>query len=103
MSIREEPDGRILFHCFAGCNKEDILAACGMEWADVMPERVGHHAPAVKQPFSAVAALNHMHQEACVMIQMANVIKAGGRITKQERERLIATTGKLAEIIGMCR
>jgi len=30
-------------------------------------------------------------------------LKAGGRVSKQDRERLIQTTGKIAEVIGMCR
>lgn len=33
-----EKDGKILFHCFAGCNTADILKAKGLEWADIMPE-----------------------------------------------------------------
>ncbi len=104
LSIKEEPDGRVLFHCFAGCDKQAILDACGMEWADVMPERLsGHMHVAVKNPFSAMQALHHMHMEACFMLQVANVLKAGGRINKQDRERLVLTTGKLAEVIGMCR
>jgi hypothetical protein len=104
LSIKEEPDGRVLFHCFAGCDKEDILAACGMDWQDVMPERaISHGLPAVKNPFSAMQALNHLHMEACFMLQASNILKAGGRISRQDRERLVQTTAKLAEVIGMCR
>lgn len=35
-------DGRVLLNCFAGCRAEDILAALGLEWADLFegePER----------------------------------------------------------------
>jgi len=104
LSIKEEPDGRVLFHCFAGCDKQSILDACGLTWADVMPERLdGHRIAPIRNPFSAMQALSHLHMEACYMLQMANVLKAGGRVSKQDRERLIQTTGKIAEVIGMCR
>ena len=34
LSVREGKDGRLLLHCFAGCEFRDILAAVGMTEAD---------------------------------------------------------------------
>lgn len=41
LSIKDVGDGRILVHCHAGCETEDVLAAVGLSFRDVMPERVG--------------------------------------------------------------
>ena len=38
LSIRLTHD-RILLHCHAGCDVEDILRAIGATWADICPER----------------------------------------------------------------
>lgn len=38
LSLRETTDGRILIHCFAGCPTENILAALGLTWRDLMPQ-----------------------------------------------------------------
>ncbi len=41
LAIKECSDGRVLVHCFAGCEVEDVLDAVGLQFADVMPEKVG--------------------------------------------------------------
>jgi hypothetical protein len=38
LSIRDTGE-RILLHCFAGCDAEDVLAAVNMTWADLYPDR----------------------------------------------------------------
>lgn len=35
LSIRETDDGRILIHCFAGCETESVLDAVGLEFSDL--------------------------------------------------------------------
>jgi hypothetical protein len=44
LSLRETRDGRILVHCFGGCSTLEILQVCGLEMADIMPERITHNA-----------------------------------------------------------
>lgn len=39
LSIRETPDGRVLLYCFAGCTTEAVLAALGLSFNDLFPER----------------------------------------------------------------
>ncbi|MFC5577524.1 hypothetical protein ACFPOA_05765 [Lysobacter niabensis] len=34
-----ESHGRILVHCFAGCQGDEVLAAVGLRWADLHPPR----------------------------------------------------------------
>ena len=41
LSIGEGHDGRILLHCWAGCETRDILAALGLQWSDLFPARAG--------------------------------------------------------------
>jgi hypothetical protein len=36
--IREDANNRIVLNCFAGCPKEDVVAALGITLADLMPE-----------------------------------------------------------------
>ncbi len=39
LSIRETDEGKVLLHCFVGCSNDDVLAALGLEWADLYPDR----------------------------------------------------------------
>ncbi len=46
LSIREAEDGRVLIHCFAGCEASDVVAAVGLTLADLFPKgpsRPGNH------------------------------------------------------------
>lgn len=43
LSIRETDDGRVLVHCFAGCDVLDVLAAAGLQITDLFPARLGQH------------------------------------------------------------
>ena len=64
LAIKEEDDGRILLHCFAGCETENVLASIGLTFSDVMPERIGsdHAYKPVRNrisPRDALATLDH--------------------------------------------
>jgi hypothetical protein len=39
LSISDGADGRILLHCFGGCETVDVLRAIGLTWRDVFPPR----------------------------------------------------------------
>lgn len=38
LSIRELDDGRVLLHCFAGCDAIDVLASLGLDWSALYPQ-----------------------------------------------------------------
>ena len=42
LSIRELADGRILIHCFPGCDPSDVLAAVGLQMTALFPEPLDH-------------------------------------------------------------
>lgn len=39
LSIAEGHDGRILLHCWAGCETSAVLAALSLTWPDLFPAR----------------------------------------------------------------
>ena len=43
LSIKEINDGTILLHCFALCSPADIVAAVGIELADLFPDKLEPH------------------------------------------------------------
>ncbi len=48
LAIRELGDERVLLHCFTGCSTADVLAAVGLEFADLFPpdsRAIGHANP----------------------------------------------------------
>ena len=43
LSVSSADDGRVLLHCFAGCETEQILAELGLTWADLYPDGVARN------------------------------------------------------------
>ena len=41
LSISEGEDGRVLLHCWAGCETARVLAAMGLSWSDLYAPRPG--------------------------------------------------------------
>lgn len=66
LTVRGMDDGRILIHCFSGCGAADVMAAIGLETADLFPESLGNLAQ-VRQPFSATDAMRALRHEAAVV------------------------------------
>ena len=68
LSIRDA-DGRILLHCFAGCETDDVLGAIGLTFTDIMPERVSteHGHKPMRQRFDARQVLGCLDHESLVV------------------------------------
>jgi hypothetical protein len=78
LSIREEGDGRVLVHCFAGCSVEDILAAVGLEFDAIYPpEPIGVRLPPIRRPFPAADVLQAISHEMTVILICAADVRAG--------------------------
>jgi len=69
LAIKDGDDGRVLVHCFAGCETEEVLSAIGLTFADVMPERVGsdHSYKPLRNRISARDALATLDHESLVV------------------------------------
>ncbi len=43
LSVRENSDGAVLLRCFGGCTVHDVVAALGLDIADLFPPREPRH------------------------------------------------------------
>jgi hypothetical protein len=60
LSLRELDDGRVLVHDFAGCAVEEVLAAAGLTFDALYPERAtGHQVRRTRSPFEARRRCRH--------------------------------------------
>ena len=75
LSIKECADSRILIHCHSQeCPALGIVKACGLELADLMPERMTHNATPQERRKWREAAL---HSE---WTKVANIVGAEARV-----------------------
>lgn len=90
LSIRELDDGRILVHCFTGCPVSDVLAAVGLEFADLFPPdplAIGHANPE-RRPFPAADVLRALYREALIVAAAAGFLLEGRPFSDEDRNRL---------------
>lgn len=95
LSIRELPDGRVLLHCFGGCDPLAVLQSVDLDWSAVMPpdlEPKRGNAPQipVKDVLAAISG------EAVVMAHLAEKA-ATAPLSASERDRLILAADRVLE------
>ncbi|HEX7113746.1 MAG TPA: hypothetical protein VF193_01330 [Steroidobacter sp.] len=89
LSIREGDDGRVLVHCFGGCEAADVIGAVGLQLSDLFEKPLYHRAKPIPQPFTAADALRCLTREtAVVALSLADM--AEGRPVDRERVALAA-------------
>lgn len=88
LGVKETPDGRVLIHCFGGCDVESVLDAIGLTFDDLYPEKsIGNHA-SIKRPFPTTDILRMIAKEALIVAATAKTI--GEReLTDTEKKRAI--------------
>ena len=93
LAIKDCGDGRILLHCFSLCETEDVLAAVGLTFADVMPERIGseHSYKPLKSRFDARQVLAGLSHEIMVVCLIADRLASAANDDDQSRLLLAAT------------
>lgn len=96
LTVNELDDGKVLIHCFAGCDNESVVAAVGMRMADLFPQRL---ADARSKPprawLDARDALACLATECQVIAIAANDIAEGKPISPQDADRIAVAAGRI--------
>jgi hypothetical protein len=94
LSIRALPDGRILMHCFAGCEVHSVLAAIGLEMSDLFPGRIGDF-KRQSRPFPAADVLKTIGFEVMVVAYTGKKLIKEGRLSQDELDRLTLSVNRI--------
>ena len=73
-------DGRVLLHCFGGCETEDVLGAVGLRFSDIMPERLDDARPAPIPALQILEAVAHEITVAAFLAQELGYLTASQRL-----------------------
>lgn len=98
LNIRLADDGKILLKCWSGCGAADIVAAVGLELADLFPQRDRDTwskpvSPGQRWiPRDVIASMAH---EALIVALGAEEVANGAVHTAEDRHRLMVAVGRL--------
>lgn len=95
LSIRELDDGRVLVHCFAGCDVHSVLASVGLDISALFPEREIQHGRPERRPFPAADVLRCVAFEALVVTVAGVGLLSGHPFTDVDRDRLALAVGRI--------
>lgn len=103
LSVAETDDGRILLHCFAGCDVVDVVAAVGLSIDDLFPprQRAPGDLPMRRQLMPAPDALRCLEAEAMIVCECAATVAAGSRLSDGDRARLIAASANITDALRL--
>lgn len=87
LAIREE-GGKILLHCFGGCEVSAIAGALGMDMTELFPPSEPKYPPAPKVKFFATDLLRVIALEAAIVSVAAYDMSHGKTLPKVDLDRL---------------
>lgn len=104
VSIGLGQDGRILVHCFAGCDAAAVISAAGLQLADLFPERLAPDTPEDRRRNRLLArqvgwgaALGVLEFEARIVLIVASDVAAGKIPSDDDMLRLQLAQARIEE------
>lgn len=97
-------DGRILIHCFGGCEPGDVLAAVGLNIRDLFPQALNKDhqpMPARRLGVSGFDVLKAMRHESQVLALIADEI-GKGKVDEDTRERAKLAANRIHTALSLC-
>jgi len=99
LAIKAADDGRVLLHCFAGCDVHSVVGAVGLDIGDLFPPKdfPVEGKPAIKPAFYASDLMRIIGFEALVVQIVAFDIGNGKPISEETRERMLTAYQRIDE------
>jgi hypothetical protein len=105
LAVREADDGRVLLHCFAGCETLTVVQALGMDMTDLFPpddKRRDYPVEGkqrMKPAFYASDLMRILAFEALVVSICASDMRRGKTLSDDDNERLKVAQQRIEEVM----
>ncbi len=99
LTVRELDDGRVLLHCFAGCDVESVLSSVGMTFDALFPERDIQQGKPERRPFPAADVLRALSCEVLIVAQAGRSILSKSTYTEADQARLATAVHRIQNAI----
>lgn len=94
LAIKDD-GGRLLLHCFSGCQTIDVLGAIGLDFSDIMTEMAEGNFKKDRKPFYAMDILSIIKFETTLVFIYASDMAKGLILSSPDRERLLLASSRI--------
>ncbi len=94
LAIKDD-GGRLLLHCFGGCQTIDVLGSIGLDFTDIMPDKSVGNFKKDRKPFYAIDILSIIKFEAKIVYIYASDMAKGLTLTSADKERLLLASSRI--------
>jgi len=88
LAIKQTDDGKILIHCFAGCQVTDIVAAVGLELSDLMPNDPAYKKGSKPPAFNKYELFDRLAFEAVILSLAIRQLLNGEMLEQSDLSRV---------------
>ena len=95
-------DGKILLHCFAGCEAHAVVEAMGLQLTDLFPEPLPLSRP-MRRPFPAMDVLDCLAEESKIVYLVGRDIREDKPVGATDWERLKVAVARIEAAMEVAR
>ena len=103
LAIKQTDDGKILIHCFSGCQVSDIVAAVGLELSDLMPENPSYQKGTKPPRFNKNELFDRLAFEVVILSMGIRQLLAKEDLSQDDLSRVILAENTINEIVREVR
>ncbi|WP_262965835.1 DNA primase [Methylobacter psychrophilus] len=103
LAIKQADNGKILIHCFAGCQVTDIVAAVGMELSDLMPENLTYQKGSRPPKFNKYELFDRLVFESVILSMGIRQLLAKEDLSTEDLSRVLLAENTINGIVREVR
>jgi len=99
----KEIDGKILIHCFAGCQVSEIVSAIGLQLSDLMPENPTYQKGAKPPRFNKYELFDRLAFESVILSLAIRQLLNGEMLEQSDLSRVLLAESTINGIVREVR
>ena len=103
LAIKETADGKILLHCFVGCQVSEIVAAIGLELSDLMPANPSYQKGTKPPRFNKYELFDRLAFEAIILSLAIRQLLAKEDLSQDDLSRVLLAESTINRIVREVR
>jgi hypothetical protein len=103
LAIKQTDDGKILIHCFAGCEADSIVGAVGLELSDLMPDNPTYKRGGKPPKFNRYELFDRVLFESTILLVAIRQLFDGTPLTDDDMQRVKKAEQTIDDIARECR